>query len=192
MRLAAIFLAALVAGGCASRQGDSSTAVARGAPPLNYEATVTSYFDLTTRVAPSRRKLVFGAPEASGCMVLGSSSGHLGWVVPVTLQVAPPPAPPPAAAAPAPTPAAAAPKPTQVASKGKTTRGKGKGKDKSPLVLVGAASAPAAAPAQRVVIAPPPGVAALDEVSVTGNTRYFFWFNKETINAVSRRIDVCP
>jgi len=60
-------------------------------------------------------------------------------------------------------------------------------------------TASAAAPtvvAAAVVQAPPvpaeTNPVALENVSVTGKTRYFFWFDRETINAVTKRMDICP
>lgn len=35
------------------------------------------------------------------------------------------------------------------------------------------------------------GPITLEEVSITG-TRFFFWFNNDTLGAVTRRADVCP
>jgi len=194
MRIAATLVAVALASGCAGRLDPPMSDVGRMNAPVNYEATVTTYFDLTTRTPVAQRKISFGSPEASGCRLVGN---QMGWVVPVTFQVtAPPPgsaaaaAPAPAAAAPVPaaTPALAKAAPVAAKSKGKT-----KGKQKDTPVVVMAAAAPN--PPRAAVVeapAPPPGGVALEEVSVTGITRHFFWFNKETINAVTRRMDICP
>jgi hypothetical protein len=190
MRFAATVLAVVMASGCASRQDPPTTAAGLPQAPINYETTVTTYFDLTSRTPPAQRKLSFGAPEASGCRMLGNIGAPGGWVVPVTYQASPPPAPP-VAAAPVTPPVVAAPAPSPkapvVASKGKS-----KGKQKAASTPVAPAAAPTMVAAVTVPAPLPPGAVALDEVSVTGNQRYFFWFNKETINAVTRRMDVCP
>ena len=193
MRIAATVVALVLVSGCATQQ-DAAPVVGRSSAPVNYEATVTNYFDLTTRTPVAQRKISFGSPEISGCRLVGN---QLGWVVPVTFQVTAPPAGANASAAPAPAVAPAfsapeaAPKAQPVAAK--TTKGKGKGKSKETPVMIAAAAAPN--PPRAVVVEappPPPGGVALEEVSVTGITRHFFWFNKETINAVTRRMDLCP
>jgi hypothetical protein len=194
MRIAAIVLAAVAVAGCASRQS-ASTELGQTAPPVNYENTVTSYFDLTTRTPLAQRKLQFGAPESTRCRILGSVGGHTGWVVPVTYEVTAPTAgaPPPhstmspglAAAA------ATAPKPVPVA-KGKPAKGKKAAADKNNATP--ATGAPQTALAALFVQTTPADVpaVALENVSVTGKTRYFFWFDRETINAVTKRMDICP
>ena len=200
MRIAATLLAVVVASGCASRQSPPSTAASRSAAPVNYEATVTTYFDLTSSTPPAQRKLLFGAPETTGCGVLGSSRGHLGWVVPVTHETtAPPPSSASALAPPAALRAAEPPvqrvKTLATAAKGKT-KGRPKAAVTSPAAVTRVATPRAAAVAAAVAPANPvtpsdTGVVMLDKVSVIGRT-YFFWFNKEMINAVTRRMDICP
>jgi hypothetical protein len=51
-----------------------------------------------------------------------------------------------------------------------------------------------APPLVSATTAPPAPQAdtSLENVSVTGKTRYFYWFDKETINAVTKRMDLCP
>ena len=199
MRIAATVLAvALVVSGCASRQNDPTDGVSRAAAPVKYETTVSTYFDLTSRTPPAQRKISFSPPETTNCRILASSGGHLGWVVPVMYETsAPPPTVAPVMPAkvepPAPVAKAAPP-----ATKGKPAKGRQK------------AAAPMSAASAAAAAAPPPGatavaaalaspvassdasVATLDNVSVTGKTRYFFWFDRETINAVTKRMDICP
>jgi hypothetical protein len=55
--------------------------------------------------------------------------------------------------------------------------------------------APTVVAAAAVQGPPPPAEInpiALENVSVTGKTRYFFWFDRENINAVTKRMDICP
>src|SRR5437773_1481039 len=133
MRIAAMVLAALAAVGCASRQSASTTEPSLTAPPVNYETTVTTYFDLTTRTPLAQRKLQFGAPEGTRCRILGNVGGHTGWVVPVTYEVTAPPMAVASPAQPGAAPVAAvapAPKPAP-APKGKAAKGKKGAADKT-------------------------------------------------------------
>jgi hypothetical protein len=82
--------AAVVLTACASGPAPQSTVAARTRAPVNYENTVSSYFDLTIAGPQNGRKLVFGAPESSHCPLLGSGGAHLGWVVPVVYDTTPP------------------------------------------------------------------------------------------------------
>ena len=84
MRTLAAALAACVAAGCATRPGnDSAPTVVRTRPPINYQTSVTNYFDLMVPGAPSQRRLAFGAPESSDCALHGTGGRHQGWMVPV-------------------------------------------------------------------------------------------------------------
>jgi len=89
MRLTALS-AAVVLTACASGPAPQLNAVVRTRAPTNYEATVSSYFDLTIPGPQTGRKLVFGAPESSLCPLFGSAGAHLGWVVPVVYDTSPP------------------------------------------------------------------------------------------------------
>jgi hypothetical protein len=90
-RLAALFatlFAAVLTAGCASfLPATDSAPLAHTRAPVQYESTVSSYFDLTG--APLQRKLAFGAPESSDCALHGSGGAHLGWVVPVIYDTSP-------------------------------------------------------------------------------------------------------
>jgi hypothetical protein len=196
-------LVVLGAAGCASRQ-PATTELGQTAPPVRYESTVTTYFDLTTRTAPGQRKLEFGAPESTRCRILGNMGSNGGWVVPVIYEVTAPTgaqASPVAAAAPLAAATVAAPAadkpgaPVKPAAKGKAAKGK-KGAVDKPAPATASAAPPtvvAAAVAQAVPSTPiDANTVALDNVSVTGKTRYFFWFDRETINAVTKRMDICP
>jgi hypothetical protein len=103
LRLAAVLAAVTVLAACAtSRPTEGPPAHSRA--PMNYESTISSYFDLTG--APAHRRLAFGTPEASPCVLLGGGGRHLGWVVPViydTTLAANQPAPNTAAARASPT-----------------------------------------------------------------------------------------
>jgi len=196
MRIAAtVWVVVLVVSGCASRQNDPTDGVSRAAAPVKYETTVTTYFDLTSRTPPAQRKISFSPPETTNCRILASSGGHLGWVVPVMYETSAPPlsaAPVVPAKTEAPVQVAKAAPP---ASKGKPAKGRRKGA--APVAATGAVAAPAAATAVAAALVSPVGssdgpVATLENVSVTGKTRYFFWFDRETINAVTKRMDICP
>jgi hypothetical protein len=191
MRLAAVaVLSAFVVGGCASRlsTGDSSNTV-RTRAPVNYENTITNYFDFNVVDDPAQRKLVFAAPEASRCALFGGGGAHQGYVVPViydtTLRARPVLAQPVTPTVQAQTAAAVAPAGAKNVKGGKNA--------KKPTGAAAAASAPAIATSgtgaePAPVIAP---AMTLKDVSITGN-RYFFWFSNETISAVTRRMDLCP
>ena len=188
MRLAAVaVLAAFVLGGCASRPStsDSSNTV-RTRAPVNYENTITNYFDFNVVDDPAQRKLVFAPPEASRCALFGGAGAHQGYVVPVmydttlrTKQVIAQPVTPTVQA----TPVAAATNAKN--AKGAKNAKKAAATTAAALPTIGtsgtgAEAAPAIVPQMT-----------LKDISITGN-RYFFWFSNETISAVTRRMDLCP
>ena len=189
MRLAAVaVLAAFVIGGCASRpsSSDSSSNTVRTRAPVNYENTITNYFDFNVVDDPAQRKLVFATPEASRCALFGGAGAHQGYVVPViydtslrTRQVM---AQPMAATVQAPTAAAA----------GNPKNAKGAKNAKKPAATT-AAALPTIATSGTGAEAAPAIVPqmTLKDISITGN-RYYFWFSNETISAVTRRMDLCP
>lgn len=142
---AAAFVLALVAG-CATGPAPESSTVVRTRAPQNFENTVTNYFDLMVPNAPASRKLVFGTPETSPCVMFGR---HLGWVVPVVFDV------------------------------------------QSSTAATRAGAKPAASGGKAATASSGTGPITLDEVSITG-TRFFFWFNNDTLGAVTRRADLCP
>jgi hypothetical protein len=143
---AAAFTAVLMAA-CATGPAPESSTVVRTRAPQNFENTVTNYFDLMVPNAPASRKLVFGTPEASPCVMFGR---HLGWVVPVVFDV------------------------------------------QSSTAATRAGARPAASTGSKASTASSgTGPITLDEVSITG-TRFFFWFNNDTLGAVTRRADLCP
>ena len=148
--LAVVVAAALLAG-CASGPAPQSSTVVRTRAPQNFENTVTNYFDLMVPNAPASRKLVFGTPETSPCVMFGR---HLGWVVPVVFDVQSSTASSRAAGA-----------RTTGANAGKTSGSSTASSGTGPITL--------------------------EEVSITG-TRFFFWFNNDTLGAVTRRADLCP
>lgn len=183
MRLAAVVvLAAVVLGGCASwwQPPPETSKIVRTRAPVNYESTITNYFDFNVVDDPAQRKLVFAPPEASTCALFGGGGAHQGYVVPViydtTLR-----AKPTAAAPAAPTVQAAAP----AAARGAKAPAKNAKNAKLPAAAI-STSGTGAEPAP--VISP---TMTLKDVSITGN-RYFFWFSNETISAVTRRMDLCP
>jgi hypothetical protein len=81
MRIASALAAALVAG-CASAPVEVPTVV-RARAPVNYENTITNFFDLTIKGPQPNRVLNIGKPEPGGCPVGGQVTSALGWVVPV-------------------------------------------------------------------------------------------------------------
>lgn len=186
MRLAAVaVLAAFFVGGCASWYEPTSQAstVVRTRAPVNYENTITNYFDFNVVDDPAQRKLVFAAPEASTCALFGGGGAHQGYVVPViydtTLRAKPGVAAPVAAT---PTAATVGAKGAKAPAKNAKTA---KGAPAAPPAAIstsgtGAEAAPAIVPTMT-----------LKDINITGN-RYFFWFSNETISAVTRRMDLCP
>ena len=182
MRLAAVVvLAAFFVGGCALWQepASQSASVVRTRAPVNYESTITNYFDFNVVDDPAQRKLVFAAPEASTCALSGGAGAHQGYVVPViydtTLRAKP------VVAAPV-TPTV---QPAAAGKNAKTTAKNAKNAKGQPTAAIstsgtGAEAAPVIAPTMT-----------LKDVAITGN-RYFFWFSNETISAVTRRMDLCP
>ncbi|TMH10726.1 MAG: hypothetical protein E6H58_20345 [Betaproteobacteria bacterium] len=152
----AIAIASVVLAGCATRDTAPAATVVRARAPIKYEETVNTFFDITIADAQPNRRLVFGAPEPSPCLLSGGGN-HLGWMVPVIYGTSPPAGAAKAASAPAPglrRPALAGTTSTATAS------------GTPPLV-------------------------SLERVQIEG-IQYFFWFNNETINAVTRRRDGCP
>ncbi|MBA3598543.1 MAG: hypothetical protein H0W40_14375 [Methylibium sp.] len=87
MKIAAALavVAACLTVGCATRPAPEPTAqVVRTRAPINYEQTITNFYDLTIAGPQKGRELEFGAPERGTCsMSSRNQSGHLGWVVPV-------------------------------------------------------------------------------------------------------------
>lgn len=82
MRVATALVAAALAAGCASAPPPEPTVV-RSRAPVNYENTITNFFDLTIRGPQPNRVLTIGKPEPGGCPVGGQVTSALGWVVPV-------------------------------------------------------------------------------------------------------------
>jgi len=158
MKAFAAALAALVLVGCATNDIAPAPTVVRTRAPVKYEETVNTFFDITIADPQPNRRLVFGAPEPSPCLLSGGGS-HLGWMVPVIYGST---QPPPAARA------ASAASPASPGSRRPATAG---------------TSAAAAAAATPPVL--------FERVQIEG-IQYFFWFNNETINAVTRRRDGCP
>jgi len=83
MRIAAALLAALLIAGCAGTPVQEAPVVVRSRAPVNYETTITNFFDLTVRGPQPNRVLTFGKPEPGGCPLGGHVTSALGWVVPV-------------------------------------------------------------------------------------------------------------
>ena len=78
--------AACLSVGCATRPAPEPQApqVVRTRAPVNYEQSITNFYDLTIAGPQKGRELQFGAPERGHCpMSSRNQSGHLGWVVPV-------------------------------------------------------------------------------------------------------------
>jgi hypothetical protein len=185
MRLAAVaVLAAFVVSGCAlwREPASQSANVVRTRAPVNYESTITNYFDFNVVDDPAQRKLVFAPPEASTCALFGGGGAHQGYVVPViydtTLRAKPVAGTPVTPTVQAAAAAAAGKNPKPTAKNAKNAKGPA-----SPPISTSGTGADAAA-----VIAP---TMTLKDVAITGN-RYFFWFSNETISAVTRRMDLCP
>jgi len=57
--------------------------VVRARPPVNYEKSIVSFFDLTIKGPQRNRELDIGKPEPGGCPVGGHITSQRGWVVPV-------------------------------------------------------------------------------------------------------------
>jgi hypothetical protein len=78
-------LAACLSVACATRPApEPQSTVVRTRAPINYEKTITNFYDLTIAGPQTGRELQFGAPERGTCsMSSRNQSGHLGWVVPV-------------------------------------------------------------------------------------------------------------
>lgn len=82
MRIATALSAALVAG-CVSAPTPEAPAVIRARAPVNYENTISNFFDLTIKGPQPNRVLTIGKPEPGGCPVGGHATSAFGWVVPV-------------------------------------------------------------------------------------------------------------
>ena len=72
--------AALV--GCAS-SADTTPAVVRTPPPVNYEKTVTDYLAVKIRNQPKNAEVTVGQPEPGACSLDAYTTSSRGWVVPV-------------------------------------------------------------------------------------------------------------
>ena len=179
-------VAAAVLAGCASAPVAEAPTIVRSAAPVNYESAVTNYFDFMVRGPQSNRSLSIGAPEPSDCVMRGGGGAYAGWVVPVIYSTSADPAHSKGAAnsashaeATAKTAHSAARPTAKSATKGTARATHGR-------------TAHAAEAAQA---ADPPALttptASLGEVSITGKS-YFFWFSRETINAVTERLGPCP
>jgi len=187
MRLTAVF-GAVILTACASGPVPQSSAGVRTGVPVNYEATVASYFDLTVPDPRNERKLVFGPPEASPCALHGAAGAHLGWVVPVVYDTTPPRS----NVGKAGTPAAAPSTTAAAAAKPGTTKSGGKANAKATAQAKAAADPPAATSTSGTGSSTmDAGPLTLTEVSISG-TRFFFWFSGDTLSAVTRRVDQCP
>jgi hypothetical protein len=185
MRLAAVaVIAAFVVGGCASTMptGESSSTV-RTRAPVNFENTITNYFDFNVVDDPAQRKLVFAPPEASRCALFAGGGAHQGYVVPViydtTLRAKP-------VNAPAVTPQQAA---AATAAGAKNAKGAKSAKNPKKPAAGDAVATSGTASAETAPVGG--SVMTLKDIAITGN-RYFFWFSNETISAVTRRMDLCP
>ncbi len=198
------WLAAGVLGlaGCSTTPVAEPPSAVRAAPPVNYESAVNNYFDFMIRTPQTHRTLTIGAPEPSDCVMKGGGGLYAGWMVPVIYSTATSsgsaspaaaqahPVPPSAAAAAvaanppvAATPKAAEPRP--VRTRGRTAS---RASHDGAAHTAAPSATPAADPGSRPAAVQP--AAALNEVSITGKS-YFFWFSRETINAVTER-DGCP
>jgi len=81
--LSALLAVGLIAlGGCASKP-PATEVVVRAMPPRNHQASITSYFDATTRKVDPTREIVIGTPQRGTCPMGGNTGGYVGWVVPV-------------------------------------------------------------------------------------------------------------
>lgn len=196
MRVAATLCVVALISGCASRSQTEPATVSRSAPPVDYESTIGTYFDLAMPATSAQRKLGFGAPEASGCRVLGGATGHVGWVVPVTYETIPGPTPPPAATDTTLNPSVDnTGQPMTAAQRAAIVRARNAANTRpvmTSLAPTGPVPDPTAVLQPRPSAGPSDSTSVLDDVSVVGKARYFFWFNKDTINAVTRRTDLCP
>jgi cell division septation protein DedD len=72
--------AALV--GCAS-SADTTPAVVRTPPPVNYQKTVTDYLAVKIRNQPKNAEVTVGQPEPGACSLDAYTTSSRGWVVPV-------------------------------------------------------------------------------------------------------------
>ena len=81
-RLSWVAAGMLLASGCSTTAPEVPTAV-RARPPMSYDKTMTSSFDLRIKGPQKDRVLNIGNPEAGGCPVGGRLSSERGWVVPV-------------------------------------------------------------------------------------------------------------
>ena len=75
-------VAAMGVAGCRTAPVEVPTVV-RARPPLDYQKSITSYFDLKIKGPQPNRVLDIGPPEPGGCPVGGRPNSAHGWVVPV-------------------------------------------------------------------------------------------------------------
>lgn len=166
LAVAVTVVAAVLSTACATRDtGSGASAQIRTRAPVNYQATVNNYLDLSMML-PADRRLAIGAPEPSNCALHAPGGAHMGWVVPVVHDTSPQ----------QPLRASAA------SAASINVSNPVKGKASGPASTKVSASGTSADRRSDV---------SLDDVKVTG-TRYFFWFSSETLAGVTRRADLCP
>jgi hypothetical protein len=187
----ALSLAVLaVLAACSSTPVAPPPSVVRTAAPVNYESSITNYFDFMIPGPQTSRSLTIGVPQPSDCVMRGGGGNYAGWVVPVIYGT------------------------SALASSGhghdaaheaaqadadlppRATSGTGRVGTRSKIPLKGQRNSPARNGGHAAVAAADPPAAttptaSLNEVSITGKS-YFFWFSHETINAVTERLGPCP
>jgi outer membrane lipoprotein SlyB len=82
MKIAFALVVVLLAG-CVTTPAPQAPTAVRSRQPVNYESTITNFFDLTIRGPQPNRVLSIGKPEPGGCPLGGHITSALGWVVPV-------------------------------------------------------------------------------------------------------------
>jgi hypothetical protein len=74
----------LFVAGCALSSGDNRAPVVdRTRPPVDYEKSINTFFDVRIKGSRKNRELSIGKPQPGGCPLGGHSSSERGWVVPV-------------------------------------------------------------------------------------------------------------
>ena len=203
MKTVALTVSILVLAGCASNPVAEPPSMVRAAAPINYESAVTNYFDFRVRGPQSNRALTIGTPEPSDCVMRGGGGAYAGWVVPVIYSTTATAASntPPAHSQDEPNAPSRshAEAPARTATPARGSRA-ARAASRTPATATRGSASSHAVPSARAVAAadPPDGAtpaatptAALSEVSITGKS-YFFWFSRETINAVTERLAPCP
>ena len=78
------FLLLALGAGCATGPApEPVSTVVRTRAPVNYQQSISTFFDVTMPAPQKNREINIGKPQPGGCPMGGYASSERGWVVPV-------------------------------------------------------------------------------------------------------------